>query len=217
MAPIRVGIVGLSSKASGTLVPGVWARVAHLGTFSSSTDFAVVAVVGSSLEAARIAIEISDLPQTTRAYASVAELASDPDVDMVVVSVRVEKHFELTKPVLMANKQEFVEWPLAANLAEAETLTRLAAQSGRKHIVGLQARSDALVLKIKELVGAGKIGRVVSATVVASSALLSNAAWPQGAEYYLDMNSGGNEFFIYFGHCKFALCSSQFPCDVEQS
>ncbi len=95
MSPIRVGLVGLSSKAS-NFGPGAWGRIAHIGTFSNNPDFELVAVVNASVEAAREAIRLNGLPSTTKAYGNIDDLVADPDVDLVVISVRVEKHLELT-------------------------------------------------------------------------------------------------------------------------
>lgn len=72
-----------------------------------------------------------------------------------------------------------------------------------KTIVGVQARADRLVLKVKEILASGEIGDVVSSSVMASSSSSPSDRWMEGLEYYLDFSSGGNEFFIFFGHCKF--------------
>ena len=68
-------------------------------------------------------------------------------------------------------------------------------------MVGLQARANPLLLKAKQLVDDGKIGKVMSSTVVGYIALPLDMS-PADAAYYLDMNSGGNNFTIHFGHCK---------------
>lgn len=100
-----------------------------------------------------------------------------------------------------------MEWPLGASTAVAEELTKLAEEKGVKTIVGLQARASPLVVKIKELVDSGKIGKVLSSTVIGSFSGLPTSFWMQGGEYYLDIKSGGNNFTIFFGHCMFFLFS----------
>ena len=58
----------------------------------------------------------------------------------------------LIKPALEAEKMVFVEWPLAANIAQVEELVELANSKKLKTMVGVQAQGDPLVAKIKQLV-----------------------------------------------------------------
>ena len=74
------------------------------------------------------------------------------------------------------------------------------AEKDVRTVVGVQARADPLVVKVKELIDSGKIGQVISSTVGAFAGL--PWPWPENATYYLDINSGGNWLIIYFGHCK---------------
>ncbi|KAI0451561.1 oxidoreductase [Xylaria acuta] len=205
MAPIRVGIIGLRPRPLGNPnvsgQPGYWAGNAHLpGLRAMPEDYEIVAVCNSNLESAKRAIKQYDLPESTRAYADPKDLANDPSVDLVVVSVNVGKHLELAKPALEKKKQVFVEWPLGAGLAESEELSRLADAAGVRTSVGVQARADPLVLKAKNIVESGQIGKVLSSSAWISSSIYAMDAWMENAEYYLDHKSGGNIFFIYFGH-----------------
>ena len=69
-------------------------------------------------------------------------MAKHPEVDLVAVVVRVPGHKDLVMAGLQANKAVFCEWPLGANLAEAQEMASFAKEHGLKTIVGLQARSD---------------------------------------------------------------------------
>ncbi|KAI7968334.1 hypothetical protein EIK77_010504 [Talaromyces pinophilus] len=203
MAPIRVGFIGLSSTKSESVSPGSWAYLAHLPYLLSSPDYEIVALANSSQEAAQKAIRAYNLPSTTKAYGSPEEIANDPDVDLIVISVVVMKHYQLAKPALLAKKNVFVEWPLGASLAESKELAALAKKNGVRTIVGLQARADPLVEKLKEILESGQIGPVASSSVLGPMSGLPTDTWFDGAEYYLDMKNGGNHFMIFFGHCKF--------------
>lgn len=202
MAPIRVGLIGLSSTKSESVAPGSWAYLAHLPYLLSSPDYEIVALANSSQEAAQKAIKAYNLPATTKAYGSPEAIANDPDVDLIVISVVVMKHYQLAKPALLAKKNVFVEWPLGASLAESEELAALAKENGVRTIVGLQARADPLVEKLKEILESGQIGPVKSSSVLGPMSGLPTDTWFDGAEYYLDMKNGGNHFMIFFGHCK---------------
>ncbi|KUJ24334.1 putative oxidoreductase [Mollisia scopiformis] len=219
--PIRIGLIGLG-RQTGHNVPGLWAMMAHLPFLLSSPKYQITAVANSTTASAQAAIDHHNLGPNVKAYGNPTDLAQDPNVDMVVVSVKVGAHYALSKPALLAGKSLFVEWPLGASLSEAQELATLAATHGSKTVVGVQARASPLVLKIKELVTSGKIGKVLSSTVISSFGGLPAAQWPQGAEYYLDMNSGGNQFTIFFGHFldtfthvlgDFASLTSSMRCD----
>ncbi|PMD33155.1 putative oxidoreductase [Hyaloscypha variabilis F] len=198
-SPIRVGIIGLGAKI-GSFVPGVWAVQGHLPYLMSSPDYLITAVCNSSVSSAQASIEFHSLGSDVRAHGSPEAIANDPNVDLVVVTVRVGLHYALTKPALLAGKDVFVEWPLAANIAEVEELTQLARDKGVKTIVGLQARASPIVVKIRDLVQSGKLGKILSSTVVGSFSSFPNTVWLEGAEYYLDAQAGAGVFKIFFGH-----------------
>jgi predicted dehydrogenase len=199
MAPIRVGIIGLGTAAG--LSPGAWGVIAHLASIKALKEYEIVAVSNSSVESSQRSIDHHQLGPNVKAYGNPEDLANDPQVDLVVVSVHVGKHLMLTRAAIEKKKDVFLEWPIGAGLAESEELVRLAAQNGVKTMVGVQARADPFLLKVKELIATGKIGQVISTTATISVPLPLKA-WFEGSEYYLEWKSGGNEYFIAFAHCK---------------
>lgn len=201
-SPIRVGLMGLNRNTStSNQVPGLWATKTHLPYILASPKFKLIAVCNSTIESSQAAIKNHNLGPEVAAYGSPEALAKDPNVDMVIISVMVRKHYMLAKPALLAGKDIFVEWPLGASTAEAEEMAGLAKEHGCKTIVGLQARASPLIIKIKDLISSGKIGKVLSSTVISSfGGLPPGGMWPTGAEYYLDISSGGTPLSIFFGH-----------------
>ncbi|KAK5654678.1 hypothetical protein OQA88_7002 [Cercophora sp. LCS_1] len=216
MAPIRVGIIGLGAQ-SGAFGPGFWGVQAHLPHLQASPAYEIVALCNSSAESARKSIEFHKLPATTAAYGNAEDLAKDPNVDLVVVSVQVQKHFQLAKPAIQHGKDVFVEWPLGASIQESEELTRLAKEAGVKTMVGVQARASRLVVAVKRLLAEGKIGKVISSHVLGNACLLPVDVWWEGTEYYQDMKSGGNEFYIHFGHFLDSFVDALGDFDTLQS
>lgn len=202
MSPTRVGLVGLSGR-SGVFEPGLWAATAHLPSIRAApSEFELVALANSSVESGRKSVLFHNLAPTTGTYDTAEDLAKDPNVDLVVVSVRVQKHFEFVEAAIRHGKSVFVEWPLGASLDEAEKLTALAAEAGVKTAVGLQARASNLVSVIKKVIADGKIGKVVSSHVAGNASMVPVDVWWEGLEYYLNMESGGNIFHIFFAHCR---------------
>ncbi|KAK7413960.1 transcription regulator gal80 [Neonectria punicea] len=207
MAPIRVALVGLAPLDNGEPTVGNWGALAHLKGLLESPHYELVAICNSSIESARKSIEFHKLPPTVKAYGNAEDLANDPDVDLISISVNVGKHYQLAKPALLNKKHVMVEWPLGASLDEAQELTDLARQQGVKTVVGLQFRADPLLLKVRELLGKNAVGRVTSSVVLGCSNVIPYDIWLDEASYYLDINSGGNEFYIFFGHFLDAFTS----------
>jgi predicted dehydrogenase len=118
-SPVRVGIIGLG-RGVGDMVPGLWAAKAHLPYFLASANFKVTAVSNSTIQSAQASIDFHNLGADVKAHGSPEGIANDPNVDLVLVSVKVGTHYALTKPALLAGKDVFVEWPLGASTAEAE-------------------------------------------------------------------------------------------------
>ncbi|KAJ6439467.1 oxidoreductase [Purpureocillium lavendulum] len=197
MAPIRVGIIGLS-QAHDFSGPGTWTASTHLPALQTLPEYEIVALANSTVESAQRSIAAHNLPPSTKAYGSPEDIASDPDVDLVVVSVQVGKHYQLAKPALLHKKKVFVEWPLAVTMDEVEELTQLAKDGHIDTAVGVQARAAPGIQKLKEIVSSGKLGQIISSTVVASTSRISTEVWPEDLKYYLDVSSGGNEFTIAF-------------------
>ena len=141
MAPIRVGLIGLGCVNEHTMLGG-WGVNAHLRSIQAlPNEYKVVAVANSTVESAQKSIEFHKLPAGTKAYGNPDDIAADPNVDLVVVSVNVARHYELTKPAIEHKKAVFVEWPLSVTTAQAERLASLAASKGVRTMVGLQGRA----------------------------------------------------------------------------
>ncbi len=202
MAPIRIGLIGL------TATPGAWANQAHLPYLSRSSKYKIVALANSSVASAEAAIKEHGLPADVKAYGSPADIAADPNVDMVVVSVSVNKHYDLVKPALEAGKMAYVEWPLGCNTAEAEELTELAKKKNVKTLVGLQGRQANITRTLKKIVASGKLGKVLSSTVVAESGVF-DTDFPVKYKYFTEAKNGGNNYTILFGHCQYPRQPSQ--------
>ncbi|KAK5989306.1 Galactose/lactose metabolism regulatory GAL80-like protein [Cladobotryum mycophilum] len=200
MAPIRVGLIGLSAGTANPIGAHSWGITAHLATYLASPHYELVAVCNSSVESARRSIEFHKLPATVKAYGSAEDLANDPDIDLISVSIMVGGHFLATKPALFAKKQVFVEWPLGANTSQAEEMHRLAKEAGLQTAVGTQFRVDPIIIKAKQLIDSGAIGRVTSTQADLCSYMLPLDTWFSDVEFYLDLASGGNDLSIWFGH-----------------
>jgi predicted dehydrogenase len=122
----------------------------------------------------------------------------------VAVSVRVPLHHELTMAAIRAGKPVFCEWPLGANLREAEELAGAAREHGLSTFVGLQARSDPTIRYARDLIAQGHIGEALAANLsVISQAAIER---PAGRLWQGVRTNGANVMTIQGGHAIDALC-----------
>lgn len=170
--PIRVGVIGASP-----LNPG-WAMAAHLPAIAASPDLTLAAVATSSAASAAAAAEAIGVP----AFSDPDLLIQHPDVDLVVIAVKVEHHHRLAARAIAAGKAVFVEWPLGVSLAEAEDLAERAARAGVRSFIGLQGRFSPEVERVRQLVADGALGRIL-ATSLSGSGMIWGDGIPQSFAY----------------------------------
>lgn len=200
-SPLRTALIGLSSSAATS-----WASAAHLPALLSETGqskFAIKALLNSSVEAARSAVEHYKLPADTKTYGSPEDLAADPDIDLVICNTRVDKHYEVIIPSIRAGKDVFVEWPVAGNKEHIEEIVKTAQQSGSRVAVGLQRRWNPIVSQARELVSDGKLGRLLNAEARQFGATNDREILPTTLKYFLQKDIGGNVITIGVGHGRF--------------
>lgn len=197
MSTVGVGIVGLSAN-------GGWAARAHVPALRAIPGYEIRAVSASSPASAEAAAREYGVPI---ACADADELAARPEVDLVVISVRVPHHRELVLAAVAAGKDVLCEWPLGNGLAEAEELEAAAATAGVRGFVGLQGRSNPGVRHVAGLVRDGLIGEVLSTTLVGSGGNWGETIAGERSLYLLDRANGAHMLTIPFGHSVDALCT----------
>jgi predicted dehydrogenase len=141
-----------------------WASRSHLGYLQKTNLYQISALQNSSKASAEAATKKYKLDGVAT-HDSPFAIASDPQVDIVAVSVNVPQHYDLIRPALEAGKDVFSEWPLARNLSEAQELVQLAREKGVRTMVGLQARQNPSVMKAKDIVASGKLGKILGTTM----------------------------------------------------
>ncbi|KAK0211358.1 NAD-binding Rossmann fold oxidoreductase [Desarmillaria ectypa] len=197
--PVRLGCIGLSAKgwASTHLIPPLLAP-------PLSSHYKLLAVSTTNPTSAKaIAAKYSTVDTTVKAYHTPESIASDPDLDIIAVSVKTPNHVENATKVIEAGKDLFIEWPAGRGLKETTLLADLVKQKGIRTIVGLQARQSALFRKVKKIVESGEIGDIWSTSMTART-FGPHAPWGptvyQGAEYLLKKDNGATLLDIPGGH-----------------
>ena len=92
--------------------------------------------------------------------ASFEEMLSSDKIRAVVIATPAATHFELVKKALIAQKDVFVEKPLALTVREGEDLVALAKSSQRILMVGHILQYHPAVQTLKELIGKGELGKI---------------------------------------------------------
>ena len=96
----------------------------------------------------------------TKFFLTADDVLSDPDVDAVAIAAPAVAHYALARAAIEAGKDVFVEKPLALEVREAEELVGLAAASSRVLMVGHILQYHPAVIKLKELIQNGELGRI---------------------------------------------------------
>src|SRR5206468_7682469 len=126
------------------------------------------------------------------------QLVTQPDIDLVAVTVKVPHHRELVTAALAAGKAVYCEWPLGRDLGDARAMATLAAERGVRTVVGLQARQAPAIAFVNELLGDGYVGEVLSTTMIGVSVPGDVVVQPN--VYMLDGNNGANLLTVAVGH-----------------
>jgi predicted dehydrogenase len=195
---IRVGIVGA------TVTPGGsgWGANAHVPALRALPAYELTAVCTAHEATAKASAEKYG---ARLAFHDMDDMVAHKDIDLVVVCVRVPWHYDLVMKSLRAGKPTFCEWPLGANLKEAEEMAGLARQKSLRTIVGLQAHNDPTVRYAHELIGEGYIGEVLAVHLsVLAAAQLERGA---GRVWQRERKNGANPLTIAGGHALEAMCA----------
>jgi len=95
-----------------------------------------------------------------KCVASPEDVLSDPDIKAMTIATPAVTHYELARKALVSGKDVFVEKPLALNVKEGEELIGIAKDTGRILMVGHILQYHPAVIKLKELISSGELGKI---------------------------------------------------------
>src|SRR5438094_10160076 len=190
---LGVGIIGVSPTRG-------WAATAHSPALRALPNYEIRALSARSAESARAA---GDVFGVSAVFADHEELVTQPDIDVVAVTVKVPHHRQLVAAALAAGKAVYCEWPLGRDLDDARAMAALADEQGVHTVVGLQARQAPAIEFVQELLRDGYVGEVLSTTMIGVSVPGDVVVKPNA--YMLDRKNGANLLTIALGHSVDAL------------
>ena len=145
--PLRVAVAGL-----GYWGPNIARNFAGMSgaelAWCCDADDANRARVAAAFPGARFTADFNDV-------------LADDTVDAVALATPVPTHAELGIRVLEAGKHCFVEKPMAQSSADAESVVAAARAADRTLMVGHLLEYHPGVMKLKELIDSGELGRVL--------------------------------------------------------
>lgn len=188
---IGVGIVGASADRG-------WGGIAHVPALRALDAFQIRAVSTTRMESANATASRlgADL-----AFDTHQALVLRPEVDLVVVAVKVPDHKQIVSDALAAGKMVYCEWPLARNLSEAEALEGFARERRLRTVIGLQGGLHPPIRYLHDLVRQGLIGIPLSTSIRAH---LNEDMWvgryDPPFEYMARAENGATLQSIMLGH-----------------
>src|SRR5438309_8489609 len=185
---LGVGIMGVSPVRG-------WAATAHIPALRALPNYEIRALSGHSAKSARAAGERFGV---SAVFSDYKQLVTQPDIDVVAVTVKVPHHREFVSAALAAGKAVYCEWPLGRDLDDARAMAALAAKLGVRTVVGLQARQAPAIEFVQELLSDGYVGEVLSTTMIGLS--VTGDVLGQPNAYMRDKANRANVLTIAVGH-----------------
>lgn len=109
-------------------------------------------------------------------YDSLKGILADPEIDIVSICTPNASHAEIAIAAMKAGKHVLVEKPMAISKVDCEGMIHIALKTGKSLFVVKQNRFNPPVQAVKELLDAGRLGRIYSVAV--------NCYWNRSEWYY---------------------------------
>ncbi|WP_033346263.1 Gfo/Idh/MocA family oxidoreductase, partial [Catenuloplanes japonicus] len=186
---LGVGVVGVNAG-------GGWARDSHVPAVQGLRGLRLAAVATRSQESAEAAAAAFG---AGRAYGDPSALIADPEVGVVAVVAPVPAHRDLVLAAVRAGKHVLIEWPLGVDTRQNAEIVSETGDPGVHVAVGLQARLNPAVARLRRLLAEEAIGRVLNVTVF-SSTMAFGPKVPPAAVYLEDPAVGMHLATILLGH-----------------
>lgn len=172
---VNIGIIGT----------GVGIRT-YLNTFKKLKNANVIAISGSSKERAEKFAKENSIKIACKDYKELIDLE---DLDLVCITAPNKYHYEYAKYCISANKNMILEKPATMTIEEAKELKQMIDKSNKINIIDHQLRFNPYLLKVKEIIEQGLLGRIYYINIHQQSTAFSNKdmKWV----WSLEENEGG--------------------------
>jgi predicted dehydrogenase len=130
----------------------------------SNPDFDLVAVGGFGDQAEAVAAELSETKGVeVPLFSDYKDLFNEVELDAVVIALPNFLHWPATEAALAAGiRNILVEKPIADTVEDANKIIAACKEACAHLLVGHQRRSSAIMLKTREIIASGELGKVVA-------------------------------------------------------
>ena len=149
MTVLRIGVLSTADIAITKVIPGM----------QKASRLAVVAIASRDPIAAR---RVADQLGIERSHGSYDALLADPDLDAVYIPLPNHLHAEWTIAAARAGKHVLCEKLLAMTAADAQSMVDVCATEGVRLMEAFMYRLHPSWVAVRELVAAGRIGRLTA-------------------------------------------------------
>lgn len=157
---VNIGIIGT----------GVGIRT-YLNTFKKLENTNVIAISGSNKERAEKFAKENNIKIACKDYKELIDLEN---LDLVCITAPNKYHYEYAKYCINANKNMILEKPATMTIEEATELKQMIDKSDKINIINHQLRFNPYLLKVKEIIEQGLLGRVYYINIHQQSTGFSN-------------------------------------------
>ena len=164
MTPLRWGVVGLGWAACDFVVPAM----------VQSAGSELVACLGSSPEKGKAFAQRFGV---ARVHDNLNALLHDPELDAVYIALPNAMHYAAVLAAARAKKHVLCEKPFAMNVTHAGEMVAACREAGVICRVAHQIRLDAAVVRAREIVRSGRLGRLAEISLERSSANPPRKSW----------------------------------------
>ena len=150
-AKLRWGVLSTANIGLKKVIPAM----------QQGENITVTAIASRDIAKAKQAAAALDIPTV---YGSYEELLADPNIDAIYNPLPNQFHVPWTIKAAEAGKHVLCEKPISLSVAEAKTLLEVRARTGVKIGEAFMIRSFHQWLRLRELLGSGRIGQLRSVT-----------------------------------------------------
>jgi predicted dehydrogenase len=151
------------AEAARTLKAGIIGAgrmgITHLAILGGHPDVKVVAIADESSLMARV---FTKFRPDIRLFDNYERMIKESSLDMVLIATPPHLHASMIETALNAGLSIFVEKPFTLGAADARRLTELSHQKNGTYQVGYVNRFNDVFVKVKQLIGEGILGRLIS-------------------------------------------------------
>ncbi|MCA8986211.1 MAG: Gfo/Idh/MocA family oxidoreductase [Planctomycetaceae bacterium] len=154
---LRIGVIGAGNRGFNTLTK----KLVELRKLGRNLDLVSVADVYSVHRERFVDYVKEQTGVTPSAHIDYRELLQEPELDAVVIATPDHWHAKITLDAFAAGKHVYCEKPMTHTVDEGRQVVDAWKSSGKVMQVGVQSSSSPVWEMARELIDAGKLGKVL--------------------------------------------------------